>query len=576
MPNFQNTGLVDFITNPNGSVQKASTKALSDFVNATKNGALTTPYNTWAQGITGVAGTANTLYLGDGEYYVTNYNADGKTIKLAADTQLLAVIKSTSQTYVFFRNSNSAAHTLEITGIVIDSPPIVRLVPQSNDIIYKLNKVVFQANATLHLGDVTALNHSDIICKGSFIFEGGGSGGAISSGVLYDSVVRTFINTGYGSGFRNSGIDRGYIAGNITDFQLSTDNNPASIGLSFVTRIKNCIINPNAVIKLTLASVVRQYTGVEAAKLANPTWFENCVSGDIGYLGNSDNNEHLIARDSDIYTKINGYQSAIIRPGKTSWIFNESTAAGTHNNTAWVGGKLQATAATGFYSQTIYLQARGLINPIVWLSRGLDMLSHTPTANDGSIQNNPTKLTFMADYKPVGGSYSGVKRAFVYNTKIGVDANGNTSGEAGFNPLTLVGVVIEEIAIDQYVVQGANSATAGVYGYYVAPSIENFCSRIVDQLGVGVSGVDVEVTTVSDSRTLTTDVNGFTDFAHITGLNSANIEMNDTRYFAISESETKNFNYNFYQYETRKKYRYRVRSFNAINASNWAEATLTV
>ena len=586
MANFRNTDAIDFITDPTGQTAKSGVTFLSELANGTLDGALLTPFNTIPQALAAY----NSTYIGDGVHTgLTTGGTQALGGTHISDTPRLSLLKFTGAqvrlgrfkgVYIDFVLEDESTTTKKFSNEGNVRESAIRIVSFLQGVLTssftRINEECFFSSLRAAPVGGTGHQSNELYCFKSCIFQDGfqssASGGPSNIYLPTEGEGSTLAGVIAGNPGRGIGQSNFYK----TLFKVVLTGDPIPNPDQFFKATRNSLFDADCEIQLDNNGVITTYADLTAAKAANAAYFIGCQIGEMGWLGDPAKGELAIKRDSDIYTKVLGFTNvSTVRPSKASWLINSATTGGIYNNTTWASDRLIATSANGYYQKEIVIQSTGLINPIFWMSRGLDMISHTPSNNVGTVAN-PAILTFTADYKTTGGAYTGVYKSFQYNRPIGFDANGVASGEDGFNPTTLVPLSIEALNIRIYVKQGANTPGTGIYGGYLAPSIENFCLKIVDQSNAGISGLDIEVTTLSDSRILTTDVDGFTEFAHITGLDEASIEINDIEYFDISKNETRDRNYNFYQYKIRKKYRYRVRTVKDADVSEWSNiVTLT-
>jgi len=547
---FQNIDGIDWDVDATGQTAKANAKFLSDFINGTNDGGLLTPYNTILDAVTSMAQT-DTLYLGGGNYTYSLFDSDGLSRFLESDILLTSIFDGG----LIFDGSNTAANigkTTSISGVVMCEMASIKRLGQGNS--YEIIKTIC-FNSSLHFNAwVNALTafitiEQQIFISGiNFIFRLQSGNESGTHGTINNSVY-----TSFSSQIFNSATSIGIATANATYYEslhsLSIEN---YLGGSYPSssiyfdEIVNCLFHPSCEIIVnhespTLPDAEVVYASMSIAKLANPSWFPNCEEGDIMWVSDHFKGLFPISRNSDIYTKITGFENEIIRPSKDEWVA-DSASSWTFSNSVFDSDLLKATAAIGTAETEIDLQSLGLQNPTAWLSKGLDYASNTPTSNTGGTDNY-TRLTFEADYKEVGQAYTGLYHIFGWNTPIGFDGSGASSGETGYNPTDIQPLNIESIKLRVVVQLGLGTALTGIYGFYIAPSFdtENLGIRVVTPGGDGLEGAAVTV----DGTPYTSQADGFIDLLIET--KGVDIDISATLEGAIPDSETINL-VNDYEY----------------------------
>ncbi len=569
---FRNIAAIDFVTDPTGQTGKASVSFYSVFDNPTENGAILTPWENFTTAITNIV-SGRTLNCGDWELPSSTYDISSKVLTIRADTIGLSVARVGPGSTTFVAGGQANNVKFEIIGVWFRD--LNKIYPDSHGRRFDVFDCVFELNQTLYIGNTPSnpwtFRRNLFVGNASF---GHGSSRFESKTLEHNFIAGLFWN--YFPTVTTNELCTGTFRFNIlNDFKISLTGG-STVQYTVMSEIPISIMGKNIINgSVTFYDSINGdivYADLAAAKAAHPTYFTQCDSGDIKLLGDITRGEFLLDRDSFVYSfmpEFSGHPS--MRPGKASWLVNSGSAGWVHTNTAFSSDRLTATAASGYADITVALQVTGLKNPTVWLGAGLYYATQTPTVGTSPTTANPQKLTFEADYKVVGGGYTGSYHKFVWNEPMGYDDTGAYSGDDSYNPLTRVAIQIEEIKFRIHVQQGANTAGTGIYGFYVAPTSENVCVKIVDQFGVGISGVDVQIIAGAETKILPTDSNGFTDislFSDLTG--ETTVSVSDLRYFQVTEVFNQNHLYNYYQLSTRKAAWYRVRAVMDGLYSPWA------
>lgn len=565
MANFHNPDAIDFITDPTGQTAKASRKFLSEFVNGTLDGALLTPYNDWLTAIAAI-GNTNVMYYGDGKYgSATKYNPGSSQQRASyADTIGLALMEGTAN--VFATSPNRAATQSnwvdQWVGFVVEGYTRWDLAVAGLRFISRDN-IHYPTMAFWTTAGAVEVKRSIFLVRlssdqNTWAYTPPAIANGIYNGLICKQFRKFLFKDASFTLIQAEQLSNCYIE---EKFEIRVNDLSIDFETYYLPSCENLLFHPDCVFEFNLNGVVQDtYASLADFLVDYPAAFPGAQLGTAGFLGNEANGEFLVSKDSDLFGKLTGFEGhPSLRPGKTSWIANSASAGWAHTNTAFVGDKLQATAASGFAEIEIELQGSGLLNPTAWLSRGLNYASHTPTSNTAGAEN-PRLATFEADYKVAGGAYTGSYHTFHWNEPIGFDADGVASGEESYNPLTRVDLVIESIKVQVHVQEGTDTADTGIYGFYIAPSFENFCVKLVNQVGTAVEGVEIEVTAGAEVKTLTTGADGFTEMTSLIDPSEVTMSINDPRYFEVTVEGTKDNSYNFYEIEVRKAPWYKVRA----------------
>lgn len=540
--NYQSTDAVDFVSDPNGQTGKAGVSFYDPNNVGTESGSILEPWNTIDEVVSNTVNSSQINDCAPDIYVVTTanrINADGKDINLTADSPGTLIVSSSEETQIFSTSSDQGGskYRRNINGVVLEGI-IDEINTEANDLYTDIENLVGYNGLDLWFSDVGSNNGSVLKSTLTGFFRLRGQIAADLNNVQISDLIATNINvtkfTGPGTAC-GPVISRAFIQTDWIGNYLDGYDNRGNSQLT-ENKATNLVFDANCQIRIrdTNGVDIITYADLTAAKSANPTWFPNSIIGERKALGDPTRGFFLLARDSDLWTV--GFSSLYDRPGKLDWIIKSNTTPHSGAFT-WVNDRATATGTQSVIYRVDFGTV-GIKNPTVFLARGLDLSSNTPSYNTSSV-NNPTILTFR--HRPEVGTF----KEYRYNIPIGTDAAGLSSGQTGvsnsYNPLTRVEETLTGVQEFEFtVVEGTGAANTGVYGWYIASTEENFVIKLTTSDGA-FSGQTVTVGGVN----YTTDSDGFIPMLDLSG-SDVLVQVSITGFDPYSETLSLANDFNYY------------------------------